>query len=107
MNSPPPVTDAELIADFTRIVSVDGEIHLQVAVVQWPGPHEPRLEWTTFRRWKKPPTSQRLADAHQKALMAHRNFRVCQRCGERKNVGHMHNRRTCQSCAERHLGVVY
>ena len=107
MVTAPRVTAAALIVDFTRIARVDGEIHLQVAVIRWPEPHEPTLEWTTFRRWKKPPTSQRLADAQQKALMAHRYFRVCQRCGERKNVGHMHDGTVCQSCAAMSLGIVY
>ena len=107
MDSPPPVTDATLIADFTRTVGVDGEVHLQVAVVKWSEPHEPTLAWRTIRCWKTPPTPERLAAAQQKALMSPRYFRVCQRCGERKNVGHMHNRRTCQSCAEEHLDLVY
>ena len=107
MDSLPSVTDATLIADFTRIVIVEGEIDLQVAVVQWPGPHEPALVWKTFRRWKRPPTPERLAAAQQKALMSRRFFRVCQRCGERNSIGHMHSRKTCQSCAERHLAIVY
>ena len=99
--------DAELIADFTRIVSVNGEVYLQVAVVEWEGSHTPTLVWKTIRRWKRPPTPERLAAAQHKALMAHRNFRVCQRCGERKNVGQMHGHEVCQTCAEKHLGVVY
>ena len=101
------MNDAELIADFTRTVGLDGGVHLQVAVVKWPEPHQPTLAWTTIRRWKQPPSPERLAAARQKALTMPRYFRVCQRCGERKNVGHMHNRDTCQCCAERHLGVVY
>ena len=107
MDRPRPVTDATLIADFTRTVGVDGEVHLQVAVVKWPEPHEPTLAWTSIRRWKQPPTPERLAAARQKALSMPRYFRVCQRCGERNNVGHMDDREICQTCAERHLGVVY
>jgi NADH pyrophosphatase NudC (nudix superfamily) len=107
LDSPPPVTDAELIADFTRMVEVDGEIRLEVAVVDWPQPHTPTMVWKTFRYWKKPPTPERLAAAQQKALTMRRFFRVCQRCGERNNAGHMHDRRICQTCAEKHLGVVY
>ena len=107
MDSPPPVTDAELIADFTRMVEVDGEIRLEVGVIEWPGPHEPALVWKTFRHWKKPPTAERLAAARKQALSSPRYFRVCRRCGTRNSVGHMHDRNTCQSCAEAHLGVVY
>jgi hypothetical protein len=101
------VTDAELIADFTRIVDVDGGVHLQAAVVGWPEPHSPTLVWTTFRHWKKPPTAARLSAAQQKALMSPRYFRVCQRCGERNNAGHMADHEICQSCAYQYLGVVY
>lgn len=101
------VTNAELVAEFMRICETNVETVLQVAIVKWSGPHEPMLAWTTFRRWKRPPTPERLAAAQQKALTMGQCFRVCQRCGERKNVGHMHNRLTCQTCAERHLAVVY
>lgn len=101
------MNDDDLIADFIRSVSVDGETYLQVGVVRWSGPHEPEMAWTTVRRWKRPPTPERLDAAHRKALLSRRYFRVCQMCGERSNVGHMHDGKTCQSCAERHLGVVY
>ena len=101
------MTDAELIADFTRMAEVEGEIHLEVGVIEWPGPHEPALVWKTFRRWKRPPTPERLAAAQQKALMSPRYFRLCQQCEERNNVGHMHDPEICQTCAEKHLGVVY
>ena len=107
MDSPPPVTDTDLLADFTRLVEAEGEFCLQVAVVTWPGPSRPTVVWTTFRRWKRPPTPERLAAAQQKALTVPRYFRICEMCGERNNAGHMHDRRVCQSCAERHLGVVY
>ena len=89
------------------MAEVEGEIHLQVAVVDWLDPGSPALVWKTFRRWKKWPTPERLASAQQKALAVPRYFRFCQRCGERNNAGHMHDRKTCQTCAEKHLGVVY
>ena len=101
------VSNAELAADFTRTIETGGEIELQVATVEWPGPERPVLVWKTFRHWKKPPTAERLAAAQQQALSSPRYFRVCRRCGKRNNVGHMHDRNICQSCAETHLGIVY
>lgn len=101
------MNDAKLIADFTRTAEVDGEIHLQVAVVDWPDPGSPALVWKTFRHWKKPPTPERLAAAQQNALMSRQCFRVCQHCGQRNNIGHMHDDAICQTCAESHLAAVY
>lgn len=101
------MTDEDLIADFMRVTALAGEVVLEVAAVEWPEPHEPTLGWTPFRRWKRPPPPERLAAAQETALMAGRFFPVCRRCGERNNVGHMHDREICQTCAEKHLGVVY
>lgn len=101
------MTDSELITEFMRTVeSMDG-VHLQVGVVEWHEPHSPSLTWKVFRKWRKLPDSSRLAAAQQTALMSSRFFRVCRRCGERNNVGHMHDRTVCQTCAEDRLGVVY
>ena len=102
-----PVPDAELVAEFMRTVETDDGVLFQIAMVEWDGPHSPIMTWRTFRCWKRPPTATRLAAAQQKALAAPRFFRICERCGERNLVGHMHDRHTCQSCAEEYLGVVY
>jgi len=101
------MTDSDLISDFTRLIEGEGEFHLQVAIVKWAGAHKPTLVWTTYRRWKRPPTPERVAVAQQKALTVPRYFRTCEMCGERNNAGHMDDRRVCQFCAERHLGIVY
>jgi hypothetical protein len=99
--------DAEHIADFMRLQETEDGTRLEVAVVEWDGPASPTLHWKTYRRWRKPPTTDRLIAAQQKALGNSRFFRICQLCGERNNGGHMHDRTTCHSCAERYLGVVY
>ena len=101
------MADEELIADFMRVRTLANDVVLEVAVVQWPEPHEPVLVWKMFRRWKKTPTPERLATARQKVLSLRRFFRVCHICGERNNVGRMHDHEICQICAEGHLGVVY
>jgi hypothetical protein len=99
--------DAELIADFMRLQETEDGTRLEVAVVEWAGPASPTLHWKTYRRWRKPPTADRLIAAQQKALGTSRYFRICQHCGERVNASHMDDNITCQSCSERYRGVVH
>lgn len=95
------------IADFFRCVENAEGWTYQVAVVRWPHPHEPVLEWITYRSWKTQPDADRLQKARASALTRPRFFLTCNMCHRLNNVGHMHDHHTCQSCAERHLGVVH
>lgn len=95
------------LADFFRCVESVGGWVFQVAVVRWPHPHEPHLEWFPFRHWKTAPDVTRLQKARAAALCRPRFFRTCSMCHKLNNAGHMHDLHTCQSCAERHLGVCY
>jgi hypothetical protein len=99
--------DARLVHNFMRLTQGDGESRLEIAVVEWSGPHSPTLRWETYRTWSRPPSPEQLSAAHRSALQEPRFFNVCSICGERNNAGHMHDTNTCQGCAERHLGVVY
>ena len=99
--------------NFTRAVAVCSvgngppDPWALVAIVKWEGPHTPSLDWTTFRRWKREPTEERLQKAQAAALARPRFFRTCSICHELNNAGHMHDDHICQGCAERHLGVVH
>ena len=97
----------ELIADFMRIRLVNGATWLEVALVEWPHPHEPRLRWQQFHTWPGVPAAAKVETVQRLALADPRFFRRCKRCGELCNRGHMHNQNTCQSCAERVLGVIH
>ena len=97
----------ELISDFTRVIQGDTGWRFEVAIVDWPRPHDPFLVWHAFRRWKRAPSDKRIAAAQAAALASKRFFRRCERCGEVHNRGHMHDRTICQGCAEQCLGVVY
>ena len=92
---------------YFHCVKTDDHWDFQVATVNWPHPHEPELAWVTFRRWKTVPGPARLQKARTAALANPRFFRICSRCKELNNAGHMHDQQTCQSCAERYLGVVH
>lgn len=78
---------------------------MQVGVVGWVSPHEPSLEWKTFRTWRHEPNAERKDRAKVAAIK--RFFRTCVQCRELCNVGHMHDSKLCQGCAERELGVTH
>ena len=101
------MTDAELIDDFMRTKSVAGATILQVATVAWSGPHRPSLRWRKFRTWSSTPDPAEVVAAQTETLANPKFFQRCDRCGERNNIGHMHDDHTCQGCAERYLGVVH
>ena len=92
---------------YFQCVESAGRWEFQVGIVDWPHPHEPELVWVTFRRWKTAPDHARLQKARTAALSSARFFRTCTRCGERLNVGHMHDATTCQGCAEYYLGIIH
>ena len=98
-------TDAELLADFSRLVERNSEHHLQIAVVHWDG-QEPCLAWKTARRWKRLPSAERLASAQQTVLNTPRFFRVCRECKQRVNAGHLDGD-ICHGCMTRVWGVVF
>lgn len=99
--------EAELLADFTRVIASDGEYCFEVGIVQWRSSYESSLIWKRFRRWVRAPSAERVRAAQVKALQQRRFFQLCERCGERNNVGHMYSDEICQTCAERYLGVVH
>jgi hypothetical protein len=101
------MSDAYLIERFMQVREEEGRTLLEIAIVEWPHPHEPRLAWHKLRSWAEPPDATILAEAQEKALRNRRFFRDCELCGERCNRGHMHDAKTCQGCAERHLGIVH
>lgn len=92
---------------YFRSVEAEGLWRFEVALVRWPGPGSPVLEWRPYRRWKRSPDPARLQQARAAALRDPPYYRVCESCHKVRNLGHMHDRTICQSCAERHLGVCY
>ena len=93
--------------DYFRCEVAGGIWTFQVGVVAWPTPHEPALEWRSFRRWMTAPGRTRLARARASAMVNRRFFRECERCHAVCNAGHMHDELTCQTCAERYSTVFH
>jgi hypothetical protein len=79
------MNDDELIADFMRIRSEGDATLLEVALVEWRGPHEPSLRWQRFHTWAGIPTTTEVEAAQRQALDDPSLFRHCDRCGERCN----------------------
>jgi hypothetical protein len=93
---------------YFQCVEARGRWEFQVGVVIWvDGPHSPRLVWKSYRKWTKPPTTERLARAKAAALNDARLFRVCTRCRQWHNSGHMFDMETCRSCASCLFGTLY
>jgi hypothetical protein len=90
-----------------RLTAASDGFTLEVAVVTWPTPSCPDLEWHRARAWSAMPSQQELEAAKETVLEDRRYFRVCGRCRQRELVGHMHDARICQACAEKYIGVVY
>ena len=99
--------DVELIDAFMRTRETREGTVLEVAVVEWHGPHEPGLRWEEYQSWVGTPTNDEVKAAQLRALADPEFFMQCNRCGERRNIGHMHDNIICQGCAERYLGVVH
>jgi len=99
--------DVELIDAFMRTRETGEGTVLEVAVVEWHGPHEPGLRWEEYQSWIGTPNDGEVKTAQLRALADPEFFMQCGRCGERCNVGNMHDNTICQGCAERYLGVVH
>jgi type I restriction enzyme M protein len=99
--------DAELIDAFMRTRETGEGTVLEVAVVEWHGPHEQGLCWEEYQSWVGKPTDTEVKAAQERALADPELFKQCNRCGELCNVGNMHDDTICQGCAERYLGVVH
>jgi hypothetical protein len=86
--------------DFFRLIQTNEQSTLQVAVVGWDGPHEPKLKWKKYRTWKTKPNEDRIKKAKISALGNTRFFDYCITCNELNNVGHMGSHKNCHRCME-------
>lgn len=101
------MNDAEIIAEEMRVRVTDGDTVLEIAVVDWPNVHTPRVCWQKFRSWSISPPPEEIATALAAALVDPKFFLRCDHCGELCNKGYMHDGHVCMGCAEAHLGVVH
>ncbi len=99
-----PVSDG--FDDFFRCIATPKGWAFQVGSVRWSG-HQPRIEWTTYRRWTTAPESAQLQQERAEALKHSSFFRTCTLCHELKNVGHMDDSKMCQGCAQIKFPIVY
>jgi type I restriction enzyme, S subunit len=100
-------TPEEDLAGDVKLVQVEDAWELQVAQISWPHPHEPELEWATYRQWDAEPSEYEVAEAKARLFADTDYCGHCEMCGDWCLAGHMHDDSTCQGCAERYLGVVH
>ena len=101
-----PMTDDELLKEFTRVISADEGVTLECCVIAWPHPSRPESEWVVAKTLSAGATVESIANTRRALLQRRRFFRVCRLCAERKPVGWMIDKGICQSCEEK-LGVVF
>jgi len=97
--------EEDTLDEYLRFHQADGSWVLEVARVEWPHPHEPRLIWTPFCTWIREPRAEQLLAARTAAIEQY--FRTCIHCHELCNIGHMHDQQMCQGCVVSDLGVLY
>jgi hypothetical protein len=101
------MTEAEVIAEFTKTTRRPDGIRIVVAFIDWPSPAEPRTRWHVVTRLPTETPERNITAARNALLKNRRYFRLCNTCGETNPIGWMHDDHICQSCAEKDLGVVY
>ena len=94
------------LSDFVRWKTRKRKVALEVGVVEWDC-QTPRIEWHTAEIFESNPSPEQKDAAIGRLLRNKTYFRVCSRCFEINNIGHMGYKGVCQSCAEKYHGVVY
>ena len=102
-----PMTDGQLISDFTRIDRSPDAVQVMVADISWPSPSQPETTWHAVANLPADATDEETSAAQNRALADIRYFATCRTCREKQPAGWMHDESICQSCASRDLGIVY
>jgi len=96
----------EIIDEHIRVIR-DSEIIIQILVIKWPSPDQPKMSWKPVKTLPITLTEDQLqAEIHSIANNS-KYFPICISCGERNSLGHMLYSGTCQSCAEKNHGIVF
>ena len=99
--------DVELIREFIRVLHLNDEIQVHVALIKWEGAHNPQIEWEHARSIPLGCSEANIDGIVRELLQSTQYFAVCDECGERNPLGWMGDESICQSCAERNHGIVY
>jgi hypothetical protein len=93
--------------DSIRTHTKGDRIIIEVEVISWPHPHEPRTDWVQAAVLLGSATPEEVDKAITRVLKSRKYFKVCKECGQRTLSGCMYDRSTCHDCAETKHGVVY
>jgi hypothetical protein len=95
-------------AGFFRLRKREGCHCLQVQVLQWPSPYEPRCHWKTVSKFPgvSRPTVLALKRSARLVLRDQAYFRTCRHCHRTDLSGHFTPDGACHACAGAR-GVVF
>jgi hypothetical protein len=99
--------EEELVRDFTRVRETSASIVVEVMVVDWPSPSEPRGTWAKAASIPISSDRSEIERARKAVLRNRRYFRRCKECGERQLKGYMWATDVCMSCAESNFGIIF
>ena len=91
-------------SDSIRILEGD-PIVIQVARIEWHGPHDPCTFWDTFKELPKESTDDDIQKVIDKLMKSRKYFKKCKACSEIKLAGHL-NGDICHSCMEED-GIIF
>ena len=80
-------------------------ILIQVARIEWHGPHKPLTFWDTFKELPKESSDDDIQKVVKELLKRKKYFKRCKICSEIKLTGHL-NGDVCHSCMEKD-GIVF
>ena len=104
------MADSNGTDDFKKYIWIDktkGAIDISVEVVDWLGPHEPKLEYRVVKKLPLNTSDERLEQELKNLIDDHRYFARCVECNKANLRGHMHDQYICHTCDENNHGVVH
>ncbi|WOH38021.1 hypothetical protein RI844_01950 [Thalassotalea fonticola] len=104
------MTDSNNIDDFKKYIWLDktnGAIDISVEIVEWLGPHEPKLEYRIVKKLPLNTSDVQLEQELKNLISDNRYFARCAECKNACLRGRMHDHFICHTCAENNHDVVH
>lgn len=98
------MTDNNSIDDFKKYIWLDktsGAIDISVEVVEWLGPHDPKLEYRIVKKLPLNTSDEQLEQELKKLINDNRYFARCAGCNNACLRGQMYDQVICYTCAEK------
>ena len=97
----------EILSLFVRTSKTKCSTVVEVAQIEWEGPHTPITKWSMYKELSHDVTESDLIRTKNTLLKDSKYFLTCDVCNRLNPRGWMHNDTMCDSCAETELGIVH